>query len=97
ILLTARLGTGRLGDAFHAPPWMWLGGGVGVAGVFAVPFAQPRLRAAATTGILIAGALLIGGRLDRFGLFGLGAVHSPCARALRSGLRGAGAALSLVR
>ena len=50
VLLVARLGTGRLSDAFDAPPWMWLGGVMGLTVVFAITFAQPRIGAAATTG-----------------------------------------------
>jgi bacterial/archaeal transporter family-2 protein len=97
ILLVARLGTGRLGDAFQAPPWMWLGGVMGLTVVFTITFAQPRIGAAATIGILIAGQLVMGAVIDRFGLFGVDQIGISWPRALGIGLLGAGAALSLVR
>ena len=97
ILLVARLGTGRLGQAFHAPPWMWLGGVMGLTVVFAITFAQPRIGATATIGILIAGQLLMGAVIDRFGLFGVDQIDISWPRAVGIGLLGVGAALSLVR
>jgi transporter family-2 protein len=97
ILLVARLGTGRLGEAFHAPPWMWLGGLMGLTVVFAITFAQPRIGATATIGILIAGQLLMGAVIDRFGLFGVEQIGISWPRAVGIGLLGVGAALSLVR
>jgi bacterial/archaeal transporter family-2 protein len=97
VLLVARLGTGRLGDAFDAPPWMWLGGVMGLTVVFAITFAQPRIGATATIGILIAGQLVMGAAIDRFGLFGVEQIGISWPRALGIGLLGAGAALSLVR
>ena len=57
ILLISRQGTGRIGSAFHVPPWMWLGGLMGLIVVFSITFAQPRIGASATIGILIAGQL----------------------------------------
>jgi transporter family-2 protein len=97
ILLVARLGTGRLANAFHAPPWMWLGGVMGLTVVFAITFAQPRIGATATIGILIAGQLVMGAVIDRFGLFGVEQIAISWQRALGIGLLGVGAALSLVR
>ena len=97
ILLVARLGTGRLANAFHAPPWMWLGGVMGLTVVFAITFAQPRIGATATIGILIAGQLVMGAVIDRYGLFGVEQIAISWQRALGIGLLGVGAALSLVR
>jgi transporter family-2 protein len=97
ILLVARLGTGRLVNGFHAPPWMWLGGVMGLTVVFAITFAQPRIGATATIGILIAGQLVMGAVIDRFGLFGVDQIAISWQRALGIGLLGVGAALSLVR
>jgi len=97
ILLVARQGTGRLGEAFHAPPWMWLGGVMGLTVVFTITFAQPRIGATATIGILIAGQLVMGAVIDRFGLFGVDQIAISWPRALGIGLLGVGAALSLVR
>jgi bacterial/archaeal transporter family-2 protein len=97
ILLAARLGTGRLGEAFDAPPWMWLGGVMGLTVVFAITFAQPRIGATATIGILIAGQLVMGAVIDRLGLFGVEQIRISWPRALGIGLLAVGAALSLVR
>jgi bacterial/archaeal transporter family-2 protein len=97
ILLVARLGTGGLAGAFHAPAWMWLGGLMGLVVVFTITLAQPRIGATATIGILIAGQLVMGTVIDRFGLFGVDQIGISWPRALGIGLLGVGAALSLVR
>ena len=97
ILLVARLGPGGLGDAFRAPAWMWLGGVMGLTVVFTITFAQPRIGATATIGILIAGQLVMGAVIDRFGFFGVDQIGISWPRALGIGLLGVGAALSLVR
>ena len=97
ILLVARLGTGGLGGAFRAPLWMWLGGLMGLTVVFTITFAQPLIGATATIGILIAGQLVMGAAIDRFGLFGVDQIAISWPRALDVGLLGIGSALSLVR
>jgi bacterial/archaeal transporter family-2 protein len=97
ILLVARLGTGSLAEAFHAPAWMWLGGVMGLTVVFTITFAQPRIGATATIGILIAGQLVMGAVIDRFGLFGVDQIAISWPRALGIALLGVGAALSLTR
>jgi bacterial/archaeal transporter family-2 protein len=97
ILLVARAGVGGLGGAFRAPPWMWLGGVMGLTVVFSITFAQPRIGATATIGILIAGQLVMGALIDRFGLFGVEQIAISPQRAVGIALLGIGAALSLVR
>ena len=97
ILLVVRTGVGRLGQAFDAPAWMWLGGVMGLTVVFAITFAQPRIGATATIGFLIAGQLVMGALIDRFGLFGVTQIAISPARAVGIALLGIGAALSLVR
>jgi transporter family-2 protein len=97
ILLVARTGTGRLGDALRAPHWMWLGGLTGLVVVFTITFAQPRIGATATIGILIAGQLLMGAVIDRYGLFGVDQIAISWPRALGIALLGIGAALSLTQ
>jgi bacterial/archaeal transporter family-2 protein len=97
ILLVARAGIGGLGGAFRTPAWMWLGGVMGLTVVVAITFAQPRIGATATIGILIAGQLAMGAAIDRFGLFGVEQIAISPARAVGIVLLGAGAALSLVR
>jgi bacterial/archaeal transporter family-2 protein len=97
ILLVTRLGVGGLGDAFRAPPWMWLGGLMGLTVVLSITVAQPRIGATATIGILIAGQLVMGAVIDRLGLFGVDQIGISWPRAVGIGLLGVGAALSLVR
>ena len=97
ILLVVRLGIGGLGGAVHVPPWMWLGGVMGLTVVFTITFAQPRIGATATIGILIAGQLVMGAVIDRFGLFGVDQIGISWPRAIGIALLGLGAALSLVR
>jgi transporter family-2 protein len=97
ILLVARTGFGGLADAFRAPAWMWLGGVRGLTVVFTITFAQPRIGATATIGILIAGQLVMGLLIDRFGLFGVEQIAISPVRLAGVALLGIGAALSLVR
>jgi bacterial/archaeal transporter family-2 protein len=97
VLLVARQGAGRIGSAFDAPPWMWIGGLMGLIVVFSITFAQPQIGATATIGILIAGQLAMGAVIDRFGLFGVDQIAISWPRALGILLLGAGAALSLAR
>jgi bacterial/archaeal transporter family-2 protein len=97
ILLVARAGIGRLGGAFNVPSWMWAGGVMGLIVVGTITFAQPRIGATATIGILIAGQLVMGAVIDRFGLFGVDQIAISWPRALGILLLGAGAALSLAR
>ena len=97
ILLIARTGVGGIGGAFRAPAWMWLGGVMGLTVVLAITFAQPRIGATAVIGILIAGQLVMGALIDRFGLFGVEQIAISPARAVGIALLGIGAALSLVR
>jgi len=97
ILFAVRVGPGRFREAFEAPPWMWAGGVMGLVVVFTITFAQPQIGATATIGILIAGQLVMGAVIDRFGLFGVDEIAISWPRALGIALLGAGAALSLVR
>jgi bacterial/archaeal transporter family-2 protein len=97
ILVVVRLGFGGLGDVLRTPAWMWLGGVMGLTVVGTITFAQPRIGATATIGILIAGQLVMGALIDRFGLFGVERIDISAPRALGIALLGIGAALSLVR
>ena len=63
--------------------------------VLTITFAQPRIGATATIGILIAGQLVMGAVIDRYGLFGVDQIAITWPRLLGVGLLGAGAALSL--
>jgi bacterial/archaeal transporter family-2 protein len=97
ILVAVRTGIGGLGDAVRAPAWMWLGGVMGLTVVGTITFAQPRIGATATIGILIAGQLVMGALIDRFGLFGVDRIDISLPRAVGIVLLGIGAGLSLVR
>jgi bacterial/archaeal transporter family-2 protein len=97
ILLAARGGLGGLPQVFKTPAWMWIGGLMGLTVVTAITFAQPRIGATATIAILIAGQILMGTIVDRFGLFGVEQIAISPARALGIAFLGIGAALSLVR
>jgi transporter family-2 protein len=76
---------------------MWLGGVMGLTVVFTNTFAQPLIGATATIGILIAGQLVMGLLIDRFGLFGVEQIAISPVRLAGVALLGIGAALSLVR
>ena len=97
LLLAVRQGVGGLGSAFRAPAWMWAGGAMGLLVVLTITVAQPRIGTTATIGILIAGQLVMGAVIDRFGLFGVDQIAISWPRAVGIGLLGVGAALSLSR
>jgi transporter family-2 protein len=90
-------GIGGLRQLGSTPAWMWIGGLMGFTVVTSITFAQPRLGATAVIGILIAGQLVMGALIDRFGLFGVDQIAISPARALGIVLLGIGATLSLVR
>ena len=97
ILLAVRGGVGGLPQSLKTPAWMWIGGLMGLTVVGTITFAQPRIGATATIGILIAGQIAMGAAIDRFGLFGVDQIAISPARAIGIVLLGIGAALSLVR
>ena len=97
LLLAVRGGLGGLHHVFRTPAWMWIGGLMGLTVVTAITFAQPRIGATATIGILIAGQILMGAVIDRFGLFGVEQIAISPLRVLGIALLGVGAALSLAR
>lgn len=81
--------------AFHQPWWMLLGGTCGALIVFTVTYAGPRIGIAATVGILIAGQLVMGAAIDRWGLLGSEKIPLHWPRLIGLALLAAGAALSL--
>jgi bacterial/archaeal transporter family-2 protein len=95
ILVVARGSLGGFGRAVHQPWWMLLGGVAGLLIVFTVTYAGPRIGVAATVGILIAGQLVMGAAIDRWGLFGSDRIGLHWQRLLGIALLAAGAALSL--
>jgi transporter family-2 protein len=95
ILLLARRSVAGFGRAVHQPWWMLLGGVMGLIIVFTVTYAGPRIGVAATVGILIAGQLVAGAAIDRWGLLGSERIPLHWPRLLGIALLAAGAALSL--
>jgi transporter family-2 protein len=95
VLLVFRQSVGGFGHAVHQPWWMLTGGVMGLLIVFTVTFAGPRIGVAATVGILIAGQLVSGAAIDRWGLLGSERIPLHWPRVLGILLLAAGAALSL--
>ena len=88
---------GGVGSAFREPPWLWLGGVMGVIIVLALTFAPQRIGTVAFGGILIGGQLATAAIVDRFGLFGLDRIGFTWQRAVGLALLAAGALLVLKR
>jgi transporter family-2 protein len=97
LLLVFRRSFAAYRNAFDHPWWMLMGGLLGLLIIFTITYAGGRLGVAATVGILIAGQLIMGAAIDRFGLFGVDQIAISPARAAGILLLGIGAALSLVR
>ncbi len=97
ILLAVRQSVAAYAEVARQPAWLWLGGVMGLLIVFTITFAPPRIGITATIGILIAGQLVMGALIDRFGLFGLDRIPLGWPRLLGIALLAIGAALSLRR
>jgi transporter family-2 protein len=96
VLLAVRHSLAGFGDAVRSPWWYWVGGGgMGVVVVLTITVVTPRLGAAATIGLLIAGQLAMGAAIDRYGWFGVERVPLTWPRVLGVALLAAGAALAL--
>ena len=95
LLLVARRGLGGIVDVVHQPAWLWIGGALSLLIILAVTVGSPRIGIAATIGIIIAGNLVMGALIDRFGLLGFERIALGWPRLLGIVLLGAGAALSL--
>jgi transporter family-2 protein len=95
ILVLAHHSLDGFARAVHQPWWMLLGGVMGLIIVFTVTYSGPRIGVAATVGILIAGQLVMGAAIDRWGLFGSERIALHWPRLLGIALLAAGAALSL--
>ena len=94
-LLVVRFSLAGYERALHQPWWMLMGGVMGLLIVFTVTYAGPRIGVAATVGILIAGQLVMGAAIDRWGLFGSDRISLHWPRVVGIVLLGVGAALSL--
>jgi bacterial/archaeal transporter family-2 protein len=95
LLVMTRRSVAGYERALHQPWWMLLGGVMGLLIVFTVTYAGPRIGVAATVGILIAGQLVAGAAIDKWGLFGSARIALHWPRLLGIALLAAGAALSL--
>jgi transporter family-2 protein len=96
VLLVLRHSLAGFGDAIRSPWWYWVGGGgMGVVVVLTITVVTPRIGAAATIGLLIAGQLAMGAAIDRYGWFGVDQVPLTPARALGIALLAVGALLAL--
>jgi transporter family-2 protein len=95
ILVIARRSVSAYADAFHQPWWVLTGGVMGLLIVFTITYAGPRIGTAPTLGILIAGQLVMGAAIDRWGLFGSERVALHWPRIVGIVLLGVGSALSL--
>jgi transporter family-2 protein len=98
VLLVLRQSLAGFGDALRSPWWYWVGGGgMGMIVVLTITVVTPRLGAAATIGLLIAGQLAMGVLIDRYGWFGVDQVPLTWPRVLGVVLLAAGAVLALRR
>jgi len=98
VLLVLRQSLAGFGDALRSPWWYWVGGGgMGVVVVLTITVVTPRIGAAATIGLLIAGQLAMGVAIDTYGLFGVDKVALTWPRMLGVLLLAAGALLALRR
>jgi len=95
ILVVAKRSVSAYLDAFHQPWWILLGGLMSLLIVFTITYAGPRIGTAPTLGILIAGQLVMGAAIDRWGLLGSERVALHWPRIVGIVLLGAGSALSL--
>ena len=97
VLLVATRSLSGFATAAAAPKWMWLGAVGGAFIVFTVTFAAPRIGTFAVVALIIAGQLVLGTIIDRFGLFGLQQIPLTPYRIAGIILLAAGAALALKR
>jgi len=96
-LLVATRSLSGIADVVREPPWLWTGGALSLLIILAVTVGSPRIGTSATIGIVIAGNLVMGAVIDRFGLFGLDPIALTWPRVAGIVLLAAGAALSLQR
>lgn len=97
ITLAFRQGFGGVAHGFREPPWLWLGGAMGVIIISALTFAPQRLGVVAFSGMLIAGQLLTAALVDRFGWLGVERIPFTWERAVGLVLLAGGALLVLKR
>jgi len=94
-LLVVRHSLSGFAAGLREPAWLWVGGLMGAFIVFTITLVAPKLGVAAAIGLIIAGQLIMGAAIDRFGLFGLERIGLTWPRVVGIALLAAGAALSL--
>ncbi len=94
-LLVVRHSLSGFAAGLREPAWLWVGGSMGAFIVFTITLVAPKLGVAAAIGLIIAGQLIMGAAIDRFGLFGLERIGLTWPRVVGIALLAAGAALSL--
>ena len=97
LLLVVRRSLAGVGEAVEGPKWQLLGGVFGIAIVFGITFAAPRIGVVATTAFLIAAQLSLAALIDRFGWFGVERVAVTWPRVVGIVFLAVGAALVLRR
>ena len=97
VVLVTRRSVGGVLAGFGYPPWLWLGGLMGVIIVSSITFAGPRIGTFATVGLLMASQLAMGAAIDSFGLFGVDRVPLTWNRGLGLVLLAGGAFLVVRR
>lgn len=83
VLFGAVVATNAAGGIAHvgsAPWWAWLGGFAGAALVTATLMAAPKLGVTVTMVAVVAGQLVVGALVDRFGWLGVPARHLSAGR-----------------
>ena len=96
-LLVAERSLDAFSRALSQPWWTLTGGVVGLFILLTITVAGSRIGIVATVGILIAGQLVMGAVIDRFGLFGVDQVALGWPRVLGVILLAIGAGLTLSR
>ena len=97
LLFVVRRGPGDISGAWSSPKWLWLGALLGTFIVFTITVVSPRIGTTATIALLVAGQLVAGTVIDRFGLFGFERIALSGPRVIGIALLAAGAALTLKR
>jgi bacterial/archaeal transporter family-2 protein len=97
ILLVGQHSLSAFARAVEQPWWTLLGGLIGLLIMLAITIGGSRIGVTAVVAILIAGQLVAGAAIDRFGWFGVERIALGWPRALGLVLLGVGSALSLKR
>lgn len=91
MLFVLGVGKGHLGALFSAPPYVYLGGVLGVLIVYGVVKSIPKVGVAPATTAIVVGQVLTASLVDHFGLFGLNKVPFAWSRILGVALLAGGA------